>query len=221
MERVEEQERELRRFSPLMAEHQAVLRSLPERPHQQTPPNSPPHNLAQLRGEVEDVLPGTINTVRGAVERAGQVPDLGNLPMLRRDTFNDVLAEEEEEVLVTPQRWVQFANVATSIPITRPVEQPRERTQSSRMFQVPSYEEDLLRNPEPQRELYEEGFSHSLQAAATQFKKLQELKVAKFKGGYSSNASLVYQSWLKDIQVYTLEHHLSKWEAIQLVKDYT
>ena len=31
----------------------------------------------------------------------------------------------------------------------------------------------------------------------------------------------MYQSWLKDIQVHTLEHHLSQWEAIQLVKDYT
>ena len=41
------------------------------------------------------------------------------------------------------------------------------------------------------------------------------------KGGYSSDASLVYQSWLKDIWVYTLEHHLSQQEAIQLVKDYT
>ena len=43
----------------------------------------------------------------------------------------------------------------------------------------------------------------------------------KFKGGYSSDASLVFQSWLKDIQVYTIECCLSQWEAIQLVKDYT
>ena len=57
--------------------------------------------------------------------------------------------------------------------------------------------------------------------AATEFRKLQEPKVAKFKGGYSSNASLVFQSWLKDIQVYVFECHLSKWEAIQLVTDYT
>ena len=46
-------------------------------------------------------------------------------------------------------------------------------------------------------------------------------KVAKFKGGYSSDASLVFQSWLKDIWVYTIERRLSQWEAIQLVKDYT
>ena len=55
MERVEEQERELRRLSNLMAKHQAILRTLPERPQPQSPPTSPPHNLAQLRGEVEDV----------------------------------------------------------------------------------------------------------------------------------------------------------------------
>ena len=215
---MEEQERELRRLSNLMAEYQAILRSLPERPQPQSPPASPPHNSAWLRGEIEDVLPGMVNTVRGAMEGAGQVPDLGNPPMLRRDMLDDILAEEEEEVPVTPQRWVRFA---TSTPVTRPVERPRERTQSSRVSQVPSYEQDLLKNLEPRRELYEEGFSCSLQAAAMKFKKLCELKMAKFKEGYSSDASLVYQSWLKDIWVYTLEHHLSQWESIQLVKDCT
>ena len=85
---------------------------------------------------------------------------------------------------------------------------------------MPSVEQSLPRQPEI-RDLYEESFSWSLQAAATEFKKLREPKVAKFKGGYSSDASLVSQSWLKDIQVYTIEHCLSQQEAIQLVKDYT
>ena len=41
------------------------------------------------------------------MERLGQVPDLGNLPTLRGDTLEDILAEDqEEEVPVTPQRWV-------------------------------------------------------------------------------------------------------------------
>ena len=70
-----------------MAEHQAIIRSLPERHQPQSPPASPPHHLAWLRGEVEDVLHGMVNTVRGATERAGQIPDLGNPPMLRRDTY--------------------------------------------------------------------------------------------------------------------------------------
>ena len=120
MERMEEQERELRRLSNLMAKHQVILRSSPERPQPQSPPASSPHNLVWLRGEVQEVLPGTVITVRGAAERVGQVFDVGNLPALRGDTLEDILAEDqEEEVPVTPQRWVQFA---TSTPIVRPVE---------------------------------------------------------------------------------------------------
>ena len=66
------------------------------------------------------MLPGTVNIVRGAVDRVGQVPDLGNLPTFRGDTLEDILVEqEEEEVPVTPQRWVRFQ---TSTPIVRPVE---------------------------------------------------------------------------------------------------
>ena len=102
MKRVEEQEKELRMLSNVMAEHQAILRTLPERPQQQSLQTSPPHNLAWLRGKVEDVLPGTVNTVREATERVGQVPDLGNLPMLRGDTLEDILAKQEE-IPVTPQ----------------------------------------------------------------------------------------------------------------------
>ena len=71
-----------------MAEHQTILRSLPERPQPQSSPTSPANNLAWLRGKIEDMLPGMVNTVRGAMERAGQVPDLGNPPMLRRDTLD-------------------------------------------------------------------------------------------------------------------------------------
>ena len=168
MERVEEQERELRRLSNLMTEHQAILRTSPERPHTQSPPASPPHNLAQLTDEVQDVLPGTVNTIRGAAERVGQVPDLGNLPTLGGGTLEDILVkEQEEEVPVTPQRRVWFA---TSTPIMRPVEQPRERIQTSKVPQAPSIEYSLPKHLDTS-DLYEEGFSWSLQAAATEFKK--------------------------------------------------
>ena len=85
----------------------------------------------------------------------------------------------------------------------------------------PSVEQSLFKDLAAKKDLFEEGFSHSLQAVATELKKLCEPKVAKFKGGYSSNASLGYELWLKDIQVYTIEHHLSQQEAIQVVKDYT
>ena len=119
----------------------------------------------------------------------------------------------------TLQKWVWFANVAISTPIPRPAE-PQERTKPLRASQVPSQRLGLIDNLVPHKDLYEESFSHSLQVAATKFRKLREPKVAKFKRGYSYDASLVFQSWIKDIQVYVSEHCLSQWEAIQLVKDY-
>ena len=217
MERVAEQERELRRISNLMAQHQAILTTLPERPQPQSLPVSPPHNLAWLREEVCDVLPGTVNTVRGAADKVGQVSDLGNPPTFAEDTLKDILEEQQEEIPVTPQRQVRFE---TSTPVVRPVEQPRERIQPSKVPQVSPLEKSLPRYLEA-RDLFEEDFSRSLQAAATVLKKLCEPKVAKFKGGYSFDASLIFQSWLKDIRVYTIEHRLSQRKAIQLVKDYT
>ena len=87
MERMEAQERELRRLSALLVEHQVILRSLPERPHQESTQASPPQDLGQPRSEIEDILPSTINTVRGAAKRTGQVPDLGRPPIVRRNTL--------------------------------------------------------------------------------------------------------------------------------------
>ena len=170
---------------------------------------------------MEDILPSTVNTVRGTSSRASQVPDLGRPPIVRRDAFEDIMADVENEVPHTPQRQVWFANAATSTPIPRPSEPQEERTKPLGASQVPSQRLGLMDNLVPHKNLYEEGFSHSLQVAATEFRKLQELKVAKFKGGYPSNASLVFQLWLKDIWVYVLECCLCQREAIQLVKAYT
>ena len=213
MERVEAQEKELRRLSTLLVEHQVILRSSPERPHQESPQASPPRDLSQLRQEVVDILP---NTVRGVGK--GQVPDLGRPPAVRRDTFEDILTDAEvptthkgRSSLLMWQLQHPFWDLQNIL-----------RTEPNIQVNLSCpLSQGLYRHTEPHKDLFEEGFSQSLQAAAMEFRKLREPKVAKLKGGYSSNASLVYQLWLKDIWVYVLEHHLSQWEAIQLVKDYT
>ena len=169
MERVEEQDRELRRLSALLVEHQEVLRSSPERAQQEPPQPLPPRDLGQLRCAVQDILPGMVNTVRGASSRTGQVPDLGRPPIVMKDAFEVVLAYAKDEVPLTPQRWVQFANVATSTLIPRPVEHQEERTKPLGASQVPSQRLGLMDNPVPHKDLYDEGFSHSLQVAATEF----------------------------------------------------
>ena len=62
---------------------------------------------------------------------------------------------------------------------------------------------------------------HSLQFTAEEFKKIHELKIQKLKGRYSANAMLVFNSWLKDIEMCVKEQKLTNMEAVQLVKDYT
>ena len=63
--------------------------------------------------------------------------------------------------------------------------------------------------------------SHSLQLVAEEFRKICEPKIQKLKGRYSANAMLVFNSWLKDIEMCVRERKLTNMEAIQLIKDYT
>ena len=60
-----------------------------------------------------------------------------------------------------------------------------------------------------------------LHVAVHKFRKMQEPNISKLKGGYSSSAGLVFQSWLKDIHVHVEDRRLTQRETIQLVKDFT
>ena len=60
-----------------------------------------------------------------------------------------------------------------------------------------------------------------LENPAQEFKKVREPKLAKLKGIYSANATIIFNSWLKDIQMYVFEWNFSSGEAIQLMKDLT
>ena len=78
-----------------------------------------------------------MNAVRGAVTRTGQVPDLGRPLTVKRDTFEDILTDAE--VCTSLQRWVQFADMATSTPIPRPAEHQLESIPKIGAFWVPLY----------------------------------------------------------------------------------
>ena len=56
--------------------------------------------------------------------------------------------------------------------------------------------------------------------AGQEFKK-REPKITKLKGGYSTSATLIFNSWLKDIEMYVFERKLSNGNTIQLVEDCT
>ena len=63
--------------------------------------------------------------------------------------------------------------------------------------------------------------SHNLQLAAEEIRKICKPKIQKLKAGYSANAMLVVNSWLKDVEMCMKERKLLNMKAVQLVKYYT
>ena len=62
---------------------------------------------------------------------------------------------------------------------------------------------------------------YDMNVAVQEFCKLCKPKINKLKGGYSDTANLIFQSWLKDINIHEEDWNLTEREAIQLVKDFT
>ena len=60
-----------------------------------------------------------------------------------------------------------------------------------------------------------------MEVAVQEFCKLHEPKINKLKGGYSATANLIFQSWMKDINVHVKDQNLTGRETIQLAKDFT
>ena len=59
---------------------------------------------------------------------------------------------------------------------------------------------------------------YKMHMATQEFCKICEPKINKLKGGYSATANLIFQSWLKDIQVHVEDQTLTQREAMQLIK---
>ena len=60
-----------------------------------------------------------------------------------------------------------------------------------------------------------------MKVVVQEFCKLHKPKINKLKGGYSATANLIFQSWLKDINIHVEDQNLTEREAIQLVKVFT
>ena len=60
-----------------------------------------------------------------------------------------------------------------------------------------------------------------MERVVQEFCKLCKPKINKLKGGYSATANLIFQLWLKDINIHVEDQSLTEREAIQLVKAFT
>ena len=120
-----------------------------------------------------------------------------------RSQFENELAEEATWVSHNQPHHVHFASNPSGGIYIYPRRYPEENKSLARF------------NPATYPPRYE------MEVAVQEFCKLHEPKINKLKGGYSATANLIFQSWMKDINVHVKDQNLTERETIQLAKDFT
>ena len=145
---------------------------------------------------------GTVNARRGAaLAHASAISQ--DILVTGRSNFENELAKEATWTSHHHLQHVHFASNPQGGFTSTPRRHP---------------EDDRLRariNPDTYPPRYE------MKVVAQEFHKLYEPKINKLKGGYSAIANLIFQLWLKDINIHVKDWNLTEREAIQLVKDFT
>ena len=181
------------------------IRKIPEGP----PQPSARKSLGTLRKEVFETLPGTVNPNRGSA-----IPSTGlsvnwdehTLPQSNKQVHFGCTSTPRHTLPIDLHDESEDIISGSSLSSSKPVPAPR----SNRTIDHTCAEEVAAT-----------AFNSTLHVMASEFKKLKEPKLAKLKGGYSSEANLFFQGWAKDVQAVVADHQLTNSEAIQLVKEYS
>ena len=95
-----------------------------------------------------------------------------------------------------------------------------------RVFPIITPEVSNINLTTPPRVLKEETIAESvlhntMQTLASEFKRMREPKIQKFRGGTSFGALLMFKSWMQDIECAIKDQNLNNDEALQLVKEFS
>ena len=162
-------------------------------------------DLGTLRQEVVNTLPGTVNVNRGgAVRPTGVSINWGD----------STIAPPNKQVHFgqrssTPRRPMNFHDVSNET-ITSGIDGPVNTAKHSQFTDV--------QHPE---EVATAAVNSTVHAVASELRKMKEPKLAKLKGGYTTEANLFFQSWAKDVQAIVIDRQMSDNEALQLIKEHT
>ena len=200
---IKSQSKEIRHLSTLLEKQQAILERVQEQQSRVPEVPVPPVNrIKELQREAFDILPGTVNAKRGAAtaHASGISQDI---LVVGRSPFEDELAKDATWNAHQHLQHVHFTSNPQGGFTSTPLRHPEEGRLKARV----------------NTEVYPPGYD--MKVAAQEFCKLHEPKINKLKGGYSATANLIFQSWLKDINIHVEDRNLTEREAIQLVKDFT
>ena len=161
-------------------------------------------DLGTLRQEVVNTLPGTVN-----VNRGGTVPPTG----VSINWEDSTIAPPNKQVHFgqqssTPRQPMNFQDVSHDT-ITSGTDGPVNTARHSQFTDV--------QHPE---EVATAAVNSTVHAVASELRKMKEPKLAKLKGGYTTEANLFFQSWAKDVQAIVIDRQMSDNEALQLIKEH-
>ena len=194
---VEEAETQFKHQLAIKTEKAAKQKSLPQPAKYK--------DLGTLRQEIVNTLPGTVN-----VNRGGTVPPTG----VSINWGDSTIAPPNKQVHFgqrssTPRRPMNFQDVSHDT-ITSGTDGPVNTARHSQFTDV--------QHPE---EVATAAVNSTVHAVASELRKMKEPKLAKLKGGYTTEANLFFQSWAKDVQAIVIDRQMSDNEALQLIKEHT
>ena len=162
-------------------------------------PQHPTSHTEELHREAFNILPGKVN----ARQAAGLVHTSGlsqSILVTGRAHFKDELAEEVTWASHSQLHHVHFAADLQRGFTSNPRKLP-EKQQSRARLNPTTY-----------------PASYKMKLAVQEFHKLCKSKINKLKGGYSAMASLIFQSWLKDIKVHVEDQNLTERKDIHWLR---
>ena len=177
--------------------------------------------------EVFDILPGTVNQCRGAVQYESQDQAFSFHKQVR---FEDNNSSPE----LRPDMKLEGGRSAHSLPVIQP-----RLSDISGILHAPKYlstpycaiPKDQTFDVGPSAPLIDESRHMAIIAAevsaaaaaqaSKEFCRMREPKITKLRGGYSANAELMFRSWKSDILANINDRELDNKSAIQLIKEQT
>ena len=200
---IKSQSEEIRCLSTLLEKQQAILEKVQEQQSRVPEVPVPPRNrIEELQREAFNILPGMVNARRGAAAAHASVISQ-DIPVIGRSQFENELAKEATWNAHQHLQHVHFDSNPQGGFTSTPLRHPEEGRLKARV----------------NTEVYPPRYD--MKVVVQEFCKLHEPKINKLKGRYSATVNLIFQSWLKDINVQIENWNLTEREAIQLVKDFT
>ena len=184
----------------------------------------------ELRREIFNIVPGTVNTCQGAAQYKSQDQAFSFQKQVRFEDnhsspeFGPVTNSGEGRptptLPVIPPRLLDISR------ISHPTHPPHY---SSTPYRAPIHDHTF--DVEPAAPLVNESrqvaniaaevSAASATQASKEFRRMWEPKITKLRGGYSADAELMFRSWKSDILANIADRELDNKAAIQLIKEQT